>query len=85
MNMSILIKSGTGGHYDYDGCDLLIKKIDIKDFPIPRIGETIRVPKKIAVEGKVSIEKHSYLVKDVCYWIVGDSYGVDIYVIPVEW
>lgn len=39
MNISVNIKSGTGGWVDYDGCDFCVIKITHENFPIPRVGE----------------------------------------------
>ena len=32
MYISINIKSGNGGYYDYDGCDLCITEVKYEDF-----------------------------------------------------
>jgi hypothetical protein len=88
MNISINIKSGTGGHYDYDGCDLCIKEIRDDKFPIPRIGESIDISeendeKKTNSKGEVFKTFHQYLVTDVRYWIGENSHGVTVYVVPI--
>ena len=88
MYISINIKSGTGGYYDYDGCDLCIKEIEYENFPIPRVGESIDIledndEKKTSSKGKVLKELHKYLVNDICYWIVDNDYGVTVYVVPI--
>jgi hypothetical protein len=88
MNISINIKSGTGGYDEYDGCDFCVKKIEYENFPIPRIGESIDIrednDKKIAnIKGEILKEYHEYLVTNVHYWIADNSYGVTIYVVPV--
>ena len=88
MNISVEIKSGTGGYYDYDGCSMQVAKITQKDFPIPRVGETLSVledddKKRTNVKGEVFKEYHDYLVTEVFYWIANNSYGVTIYVIPI--
>lgn len=79
MSILINIKSGTGGYYNYDGCDLCLREIKNKDFPIPRIGESIDI-----LENDDNLkEYHQYLVSDVRYWIADNSYGVTIYVLPI--
>lgn len=88
MNISVEIKSGTGGYYDYDGCSMQVVKITQKDFPIPRVGETLSVledndKKRTNVKGEVLKEYHDYLVTEVFYWIANNNYGVTIYVIPI--
>lgn len=89
MNMSIYVKSGTGGYSDDDGCDLLVKKIEDPNFPIPRIGESIDILEKTDsldwkdANGDPFKEYHQYLVTNVRYWIGNDSFGVDIYVVPI--
>jgi len=88
MTISIYIKSGTGGYYDYGGCDWLIKEIQDDNFPIPRIGESIEIledndQKRTNNAGVILKEYHTYLVTDVRYWINDKSNGVSIYVIPV--
>lgn len=37
----VKIKSGTGQYYDYDNCDLLLKRCETHF--LPRIGETIQI------------------------------------------
>lgn len=88
MNISINIKSGTGGYYDYDSCDLCIKEIKDDNFPIPRIGESIDILEKNDAErkfqnGKFLKELHQYLVTDVHYWMNENNYGVTVYVVPI--
>lgn len=88
MNISINIKSGTGGYYDYDGCDLCLKEMTHENFPIPRIGETIDIledndNKTTNSRGEVLKVLHQYLVNDVNYWISDNAYGVTIYVVPI--
>lgn len=88
MNISINIKSGTGGYYDYDGCELCMAEVKHENFPIPRIGESIDIledndEKKTNYKGEVLKEYHQYLVNDVRYWISNNNYGVTIYVLPI--
>ena len=88
MNISINIKSGTGGYYDYGGCDCCIKKIEDDNFPIPRIGERIEILEDNDDgikdrKGDICQVYHEYHVVDVSYWIGQKSYGVTIYVIPI--
>lgn len=88
MTISINIKSGTGGYYDCDGCDLNLKRIEDDKFPIPRIGETLEISeendrKQTNSEGVILKEYHDYLVTDVRYWIADNKYGLTIYVVPI--
>lgn len=88
MTISINIKSGTGGHYDYDNCDLCIKEIKDNNYPIPRIGESIDIwedndEKRTNSKGVILKTYHQYLVSDVRYWIADEKYGVTVYVIPI--
>lgn len=89
MTISIYIKSGTGGYYDYDNCDRLVKEFKNSKFPIPRINESIDIfepndAKKTNQKGEVLKEYHQYLVTDVRYWIFNEERnGVSIYVVPI--
>ena len=95
MVMSIYVRSGTGGHFDCDGCDLLVKEISTDTIPVPRIGESIDIwedndDKTTNAYGEILKEYHTYLVTDVCYWIQGQncrahgySGGASVYVVPV--
>lgn len=88
MNISINIKSGTGGYNDYDGCDFCIKEITDDKFPIPRIGESIDILEEndknaTNYKGEILKEFHQYLVADVRYWLSGNKYGVTVYVVPI--
>lgn len=40
IRFDLHIKSGTGGYYDYDSCDLILKS-EVHTKCLPRIGETI--------------------------------------------
>lgn len=78
------IKSGTGKHFDEDGCDLCVA-VGIETPFLPRVGETISLAKKS--ENKVNPERpmlsyQDYLVRDVNYWINGNKNGINVYVIP---
>lgn len=88
MNIEILVKSGTGGYYDYDNCDKLIKEIDYENFPIPRIGEYLDIweendKKSKNGNGEIIKEYHEYLVTNIRYWLNDTKMGVFIYVIPI--
>lgn len=88
MTISFYIKSGTGGYYDYGGCDLLIKEIQGDNFPIPRIRESIDIledndKKETNHLGVILKVYHQYLVTDVRYWIGENKYGVSVYVVPI--
>lgn len=88
MDISVNIKSGTGGWADYDGCDFCVTKIAYKNFPIPRVGEVLEIfennDKGITnSNGAVLKEPHQYLVINIHYWISDGNYGVTIYVVPI--
>lgn len=80
MRINFSVKSNTGGHYDYDDCNLLLKTID-SDI-IPRIGETVKLYETNETGRK---EIHDYLVREVQYLIDDDYCEVTVYVIPVGW
>lgn len=76
----ISIKSGTGGWYDYDGCDKCVAKLETHF--LPRVGETIQILTKD--ENKKS-NYISYLIRDVNYWYIDkDKNGINVYVIPIQ-
>lgn len=88
MDISVNIKSGTGGWIDYDGCDFCVTRITYENFPIPRIGEILALMEdndkgNANSKGEILKEYHEYLVTDVRYWIGNNSYGVTIYVVPI--
>ena len=88
MMMSVYVKSGTGGHFDYDGCDLLVREISTDTIPVPRIGESIDIcedndDKKTNAKGEILKEYHRYLVTDVCYWVNDNSGGISVYAVPI--
>lgn len=95
MMISVYVKSGTGGYFDHDGCDLLVKEISTDVIPVPRIGESIDIwedndDKKTNSEGEILKEYHRYLITDVRYWVQGpncwargDSGGISVYVVPI--
>ena len=89
MNISILIKSGTGGYFDECGCDMCLMDIENPNFPIPRIGETIEILEnndkgRTNTKGEITKEYHDYLIRDIRYWVMNEnSYGVKIYVVPI--
>lgn len=88
MDISIYVKCGTGGYYEYDNIDLLVKKINNDKFPIPRVGESLDIlepcdSKRENCNGEILKEYHQYLVTDVRYWINGNDFGVQIYVLPI--
>ena len=88
MQISINIKSGTGGYYDYGGCDCCIKEIEDDNFPIPRIGETIEILEDNDegfkyTNGGVCKVYHTYYVTSVNYWVGDKKYGVTVYVVPI--
>lgn len=92
MDISIYVKSGTGGWHDDDGCDFLVKRIEVPNFPIPRIGESMDILEKTDdkewkdakdANGNPYKEYHQYLVTDVRYWVGDDSFGINIYVVPI--
>lgn len=78
MRIQFSVKSNTGGHFDYDDCDLLLKEIN-SDI-IPRIGETVKLYEINEAGGK---EIHDYLVREVQYLIDDDYCEATVYVIPI--
>lgn len=80
MRIQFSVKSNTGGYYEYNDCDLLLKTID-SDI-IPRIGETVKLYETNETGKK---ERHDYLVREVQYLIDDDYCEVTVYVIPVGW
>lgn len=78
MRIQFSVKSNTGGHHDYDDCDLLLKTID-SDI-IPRIGETVKLYETNEAGRK---EIHDYLVREVQYLIDDDYCEATVCVIPI--
>ena len=81
MKFSINIKSGTGGYYDSDNCDLHV--IDLESDSIPQQNEVINISK----EGELierylvrSVERHYNIPKEDGNWQYGEF--ITIYVIP---
>ncbi len=58
MKVSVCIKSGTGNHFDYDGCDLGIADIEMS--VIPQINTVISIFEK-------SKTVKQYLVREIKY------------------
>ena len=88
MIMSVYVKSGTGGYFDYDGCDLLVKEISTDIIPVPRIGETLDIwenndDENTDSKGEILKEYHNYLVTDVCYWVQDNCGAIAVYVVPI--
>ena len=89
MIILINVKSGTGGYFDEDGCDLCLMEIDDEKFPVPRVGEILNILEdndsgRKNSEGVFLKEYHPYLVNDVRYRISDkNAYKVVIYVIPI--
>ena len=93
MTIDVLIKSGTGGYYDYDGCSFRVLTIKDNEFPIPRIGETISIMENCDdgrknQNNEILQEYHDYLITDVKYWFAWDKddkskKGVEVYVVPI--
>ena len=77
---NVYIKSGTGGHFDEDGCDNLIAEL-VTPF-LPRIGEIISLEERNK-ENKLYYQ--SYLIRDIKYWVQENNQnnGIDLYVIPI--
>lgn len=77
---NVSLKSGTGGYFDEDDCDCLVKKITTPF--LPRIGETISimVPIKDNCKGY-----QNFLVQDIKYWYFDEAEnGITVYVIPIN-
>lgn len=94
MTISVLIKSGTGGWFDEDGCDFCLKRYEkistSTNISIPRIGETIKLFEETDRKNKNGMiykQFNSYHVVNVEY-LFGDynndiNYAVNIYVLPI--
>lgn len=81
-NVDFQIESGTGGHWDEDGCPLLMKQIKnpAGDVVIPRIGETVQ----ILDPNTDKILYLDYLVRNVTYAYVNDTdVCIEISIIPI--
>ena len=70
-SVDFIIECGTGGHWDEDGCSLLMKRIDnpSNDVVILRIGETVQFMDSDANKA-VYLD---YLVRNVTYCYVNDT------------
>ena len=81
-NIDYIIESGTGGHWDEDGCPLLIKQIKnpSNDIVIPRIGETIQFR-----SNNDKLTKYlDYLVNDIVYmYTTDDDVYIRIAILPI--
>lgn len=83
MEISICVKSNTGGYCDYDDCDLLLKKIDSEQMPyLPRVGEHINILEQVERDSDRK-EYHDYLVTEICYDVAEKPVDVRIYVVPI--
>lgn len=80
----IKIKSGTSQYYDYDNCDLLLKKCETPF--LPRVGETIQINFNEINQktGKKCMQYYKFLVRDIQYLINEDKNGIYVYVIPID-
>lgn len=89
MKIQFKVKSGTGGYFDYEACDLLLKTVRMG--VVPRIYEKVEIIEdndagRKNESGQVLQESHEYLVTDVIYCL-GTGYGEDrevkVYVVPI--
>ena len=89
MKIQFKVKSGTGGYFDYEACDLLLATVSMA--VVPRVHEKIEIIEdndagRKNASGQVLQEPHEYLVTDVIYCL-GDGYGegraVKVYVVPI--
>lgn len=81
-NVDYRIKCGTGGHWDEDGCDLLMAHISgpSNDIIIPRIGETVQF-RDNNTDKVVYLE---YLVRNVTYTYANDhDIDIEIAILPI--
>lgn len=88
MTIEFYVKSGTGGYSDEGGCDASVLTIKNDKFPIPRVGESVEILEdndkgRTNPSGTVFQEYHQYMVTDVRYWVSGERFGVNIYVVPI--
>lgn len=88
FEITISIKSGSGGYHDEDGCDCLVSIINMP--VVPRIGETISIltdTQRINSDtGIPYAECKDYLVRDVVYSCVPKDTNTFItcYVVPIN-
>lgn len=81
MKFSVNIKSGTGGHYDCENCDLHIT--DLKSDNIPQPNEVIHISEECEpIKSYLvrNIERHYNIPKENGTWEYGEF--VTVYVIP---
>lgn len=83
MEISICVKSNTGGYYDYDDCNLLLKKLNSEQMPyLPRVGEHLNILEYVE-RNSPRKEYHDYLVTEICHDIGEEPVDVIIYVVPI--
>ena len=72
MQLVFKVKSGTGGYYDSDGCDLCLRIVATDDPILPRIGDHI------------SHANRKYIVIEVEHDIGLFEYKHNIYCVPID-
>ena len=72
MQLVFKVKSGTGGYYDSDGCDLCFRNVTTDESILPRIGD------------RISHAGRKYIVIEVEHVIDLFDYKHNIYCIPID-
>ena len=72
MQLVFKVKSGTGGYYDSDGCDLLICKQTMDEPILPRIGDHL------------SYYGRKFVVIEVEHVLDAFDYMHNIYCVPID-
>lgn len=81
MKFSVNIKSGTGGYFDYGGCDLHV--INLESDSIPRKDEIICISREgepVETYLVTSVERQYNIPQRNGRWTYGEF--INIYVIP---
>lgn len=93
MNIQVIIKAGVGYWWQEDGCNMCV--VDLPDdFPVPRIGEMLKISETIELDvseqiGELKIPRkmvtEEYIVTGIERWYNKDNgvWGIDICVTPV--
>lgn len=93
MNIQVIIKCGVGYHWGEDGCNMFVADLP-DDFPIPRIGEQLKISETIELNvneqiGEIKTPRkmatEEYLVTGIERWYNRDTknWGIDICVTPI--
>ena len=84
----VLIKSGTSGYYDYDGCDMSVAEIENNN--IPNVGDILEIDRVNLVGEEKHLDVNNYLVREVRRIISIDNINnkqnewIKVYVIKIS-